>query len=516
MALYSWKDPGWVFLVAVLAATPFICASAMAPALLSFAPTVEPVGQVADARAFAAGASSIGDEAAPFQLMLLTLADRFADAPGRIQLIAKAIAAVLAAYPLAYFASVRLPTVLAVAMTAAIASFIVAPFSGPSDLALALFLVASTALALSPADEGWDRAIFEGLLVGGIMFALWLLNPVFTLAGFAVLSACPFLTGLAGFSRYATAFGTFVVFAIVAEIAVPGLNGARAEIASAMVAEGLVNTARMVGAWGLAGVAASSLVVIGATAVFGGREHARGWAAGAGFLAIAALASALSGAQPALAFAFAGAMAVFSIHSPFYDGIFRDHDRGSIAAAGAVGALVLFWFALTGVDGASQLKSQWQAGARQESGAAAALAIAYPTVNQQASWARAISGFRGGQSLVGNAPMDQSEMMFEAATRAKAISKAGAPIAFLTGDDTACVFAGGRRCRSDARAAAADASVVFVPRLDLSEATRKQKDHAEAFLYTEFKLAERTQFWELWVRRGALIPDAAIEFGQGL
>ncbi|MEM9898351.1 MAG: hypothetical protein AAF742_03130, partial [Pseudomonadota bacterium] len=161
--LYGWSDPAWAFCVAILASTPFLMAAAFSPAYLSLAPTVEPIADVANARALANGAHLV-QEVAPLQLILLKIADQFTDAPGKIHLLAKTIAAILAAYPLAYFATVRLPTIVAATLTAGIAAFIVSPFSTFADIGLAFFVVSSSALLMEPADDGFDRAMFEGVL----------------------------------------------------------------------------------------------------------------------------------------------------------------------------------------------------------------------------------------------------------------------------------------------------------------------------------------------------------------
>ncbi len=503
MALYGWRDPAWVFLAAVAASTPFVMASGFAPALLSLNATADALGPVADARAVAAGAGDPTRETAPYFLALITLADRFVAAPGRALLVAKAIAAVLAAYPMAYFASVRLPTIACVGLTATIAAFVVAPFNGASDLALAYFLVVSTALVLSPADEGWDRAIFEGLLCGGLIFALWLLNPVFALAALLVLSACPFLTGFAGLARYATAFGALLTFVAFAEIAAPGINGSRSAAAAALASAGAGAAVGGVGVWGVAGAAASAVAAIGAATVFGGKEHARGWGAAIGFMAVAFLAAGFAGAQPAPAFALAAVIAVFSIASPFYDGVFRDHDRASVVAAGVAAALTLFWIAAVCAQATAQLEVQFRAGEAAPATVKSALGVVHPSREQLAEW-RARRGALGQKArAAGEAPIDQSDMLIEAAREAIRSVQEGVSVAFLTGADIACVLAPTRECKPDGRAAAAEAGVVFVPRVDLTAAAQAEKERSEALLYTEFKLAEQTAFWEIWVRRSA-------------
>ncbi|MEM1398194.1 MAG: hypothetical protein AAGH38_12200, partial [Pseudomonadota bacterium] len=79
----------------------------------------------------------------------------------------------------------------------------------------------------------------------------------------------------------------------------------------------------------------------------------------------------------------------------------------------------------------------------------------------------------------------------------------------------ACVFVAERDCMVTGRAAAAEASVVLVPRLTLSKAASSEKSSAEAFLYTQFRLADQTRFWEMWVRRDGGSGLAKSVFRQG-
>ncbi|MEQ8935273.1 MAG: hypothetical protein RIE56_05735, partial [Amphiplicatus sp.] len=211
--LYGWRRPGPVVFLALLAALPFVLAAAFAPALLSLAPTVDLIAPIANARAVAGGAAPLSAEAAPFYALLLLLGDGFADAPGRIHLLAKAFAAALVVCPLVYFSSVRFPAAMSVLFAAAFAAYVAAPFSGPEEIALALFLVASLAFVCAPADDGAGRARAEGALGGVLLAALWLSSPAFALAGFIALSACPFLTGPTGLRRYVSALVVFVALA---------------------------------------------------------------------------------------------------------------------------------------------------------------------------------------------------------------------------------------------------------------------------------------------------------------
>ncbi|NWG91689.1 MAG: hypothetical protein HXY21_04175, partial [Parvularculaceae bacterium] len=352
MALYTWQEPGFVFGLSMLAAAPFILAALLSPALLSLAPTLTVIAPIADARAIMSGAAALEDASSPLYLALLMAADFFFESPGRIHLAAKAFAAILVASPLAYFAAARFPAIQAVLLTAGLAAFVAAPFSGPLEISLALLSALAVAFIVAPADEGAFRARLEGGLAAALLFALWISNPVFALLGFLALSACPFLTGRRRLDRYFVALPGAIAIAVGAEILAPGLSIARASAAS-----GALNAAGSgvaVGVWGLAGVGASTAIVLFAAAVFGGREHAKGWLTAAVFLAITLVAVKLAGAQSTPLFALAAAIAAFSVSSPFYDGVFRQHDRASIAVAASVAALTLFWTAAIIAQSAGQ------------------------------------------------------------------------------------------------------------------------------------------------------------------
>ena len=84
---------------------------------------------------------------------------------------------------------------------------------------------------------------------------------------------------------------------------------------------------------------------------------------------------------------------------------------------------------------------------------------------------------------------------------ARAITEDGGKVAFLTGADAACLLAELGPCHENSNIAAQHADIVFVPRLDLGAAAFAAKGRAEALLYTEFKLSEKTPFWEVWVRQ---------------
>jgi len=504
-ALYAWQAPGWVFPFSLAAALPFILAAALAPALLSLAPTAQMIAPIADARAIAGGAAPFEAAGAPFYSLLLLAADLFADAPGRIHLAAKAIAAALIACPMAYLASARFPALQAILLAAALAATVTAPFSGPAEIALAIFLLIVTALICAPADESFGRARFESGLAGLGLMALWLLSPAFWLASVGAIAAAPFLTGRGGLMRSAAGLVVFMVLAGGFELAAPGVNLARAAALPALFGAGGIFIGES--AAGLGGVAASTGIVILAAAIFGGGEHWRGWGAGAGLALVALLAARLAGANAAPVFVFAAALACFSIASPFYDGISRAHDRASIAVALVAAGLTLFWTASLIVHGSGQLMLQARVAAGAPSDIRAELGLVQPGGPTIANWIEeGRFSTPEARELFALAPVDQSAMLLEAASRAKTFASHGLDVAILAGSDAACVIAEKRPCRASGAEAASEANVVFAPRLDLDPATAEAKSSAEALLYTEFKLVEQTALWDIWVRRGAILP----------
>ncbi|MEE2690576.1 MAG: hypothetical protein VX640_03440 [Pseudomonadota bacterium] len=503
--LYTWRSPGWSLSFALLFSLPFIVAAMLAPALLSLAPTADLIAPIADARAVAGGASALKNEATPFYALLLLAADLFAEAPGRIHLVAKAFAAALVAGPLAYFSAARFPAAMTALLAAAFAAYIAAPFSGPAELALAVFLAGAVCFACAPADESAARARIEGAFGGALLAALWLLSPVFSLAGFVALSACPFLTGRAGLVRYAGALAMFAALAGFCELLSPGINLVRAGAASGLFSNGLSIAGES--ATALGGVAAATAVIIFCAAVFGGVEHARGWGAGLALVIVAFIAARLAGANPAPVFLAGAAFAAFSVSSPFYDGVFRDHDRASAALAAAAASLTLFWTAALAAHGAGQLMLQQRAAEEAPANIRAELALVQPGGPTIAKWVEeGRFSTPEARELFALAPVDQSAMLLEAAARARKLAGQGVDVAILTGADAACVIADKRRCLADGAAAAGAANVVFVPRLDLDPATSAAKGRSEALLYTEFRLAEQTPLWDVWVRRGASLP----------
>ena len=507
MAIYSWQTPGWSFLLSVLAAIPFVLAAMFAPALISLTPTVDMLAPIAEARAIMNGGEPLQEHASPFYVLVLWAADIFADTPGRIHLLAKALSAFFIIYPMAYFSASRLPIFPAVLTTGAIAAYVAAPFSGPAEFALALFLVVSFCFVSASADNAPGRARFEGLIAGAGLYALWLLHPVFSLAGFLALSACPFLSGRCGLSRYASTLAVFAAFAALAEFLLPGINVARAEAASGVLQMDASFYAQE-GTMGLTGVAASTVLVLMSAWVFGGREHVRAWATALGFGVSAFLVARLAGANALPVFVLASAIAVFSVASPFYDGLFRAHDRASVSVALVGAALTLFWAGAILVHTGGQFALQDQVARSAPENIRTELALVQPGGPTIARWIEeGRFSTPEAREFFALAPVDQSAMLLEAASRAKTFADKGVGVAILTGPDTACILAEQRDCHVTGNAAASAANVVFVPRLDLGPETAAAKGSAEALLYTEFKLTEQTALWDIWVRRGATVPQ---------
>ncbi len=516
MAIYSWQEPGWSFLWSVLAAAPFMLAAVLAPALLSLSPTVDMIAPIAEARAIGAGADSLSDHASPLYVLLLLAADMFADAPGRIHLLAKAFSALFVVYPMAYFAASRLPIFPAVLSTAALAAYVASPFAGPAEFALAIFLVNSFCFVAASADNAPGRARFEGGIAGVGLYALWLLNPVFSLAGFIALSACPFLSGRRGLSRYAATLAIFAVLAAVAEFLAPGINICRASAASgALQIDASFSGSE--GAMGLSGAAISTFLVLASVSVFGGREHLKAWLVALGLGLTAFIAARLVGANALPVFVFVAAIAAFSVSSPFYDGLFRSHDRASVSVALTGATLTLFWTMAIVVHAAGQFALQQQVAQSAPANIRTELALVQPGGPTIARWIEeGRFSTPEAREFLALAPVDQSAMLLEAASRAKPMAARGLGVAILTGADTACVLAERRNCYATGDAAAHEANVVFVPRLDLDPATTAAVGRAEAMLYTEFKLVEQTPLWEIWVRRGATVPSSLIRTTGGV
>jgi hypothetical protein len=514
MRLFTWRQPGWVLLWCVGGGSLFVAAALLAPALLSLAPTVDMIGPVAEARAVFAGEASLAAQEAPFHLLLLMAADIFADAPGRVHLVAKAIGAALVLSVFAFVAVTRLPALFAALATAALAAFVAAPFSGPAELGLALFLVCGFSFVTMSAEENASRARVEGALAGLLLAALWLLNPIFALAGFMLLAACPFLTGRTGLWRYAGALCAFAAAAGLAEVVAPGINLARAASApDALDIRALFKGGES--AIGLGGAAYGALIVILSSAVFGGGASWKNWAAACALMAAGLIAARLTGANALPVFAFAAGIACFSVSSPFYDGLFRDHDRSSVAVALTAAALSLFWTGSIAAHAAGQFALQNRTAKAAPENIRSELALVQPGGPTIAKWVEeGRFSTPEAREFFALTPVDQSAMLLEAAARARKIAAQGLDVAFLTGADTACVLAEKRECQADGPAAANEASVVFVPRLDMDPATTAAKGRAEALLYTQFKMVERTALWEIWVRRDAAAPAGLFAGGE--
>ncbi|NNL89221.1 MAG: hypothetical protein HKP25_09130 [Marinicaulis sp.] len=515
MTLFSWQQPGWTFLWAVAAGLVFCAFAFMAPALLSVSPTVDLIAPIATARAITGGEAMLVDQQSPFYLFLIMGADYFADSPGRIHLVAKAFSALIVAYSLSHIASSRLPIIQTVLISAAFAAYVAAPFAGPAEFGLALLLVCSLCFVSASADNSAKRARGEGLLAGALLYSLWILSPVFSLAGFLVLSACPFLSGRSGLTRYATTLIAFAVLAGVCEYFAPGINLARASAASGVLTMDATFSNRET-AIGLSGIAMSTIVIIAATVVFGGREHARGWIAAFALGAVAFVAARLAGANVLPVFIIVAAITCFSVSSPFYDGLFSNHDRASVATALTASSLTCFWTVAIIINAFGQFSLQRQVAEDTPENIKSELALVQPGGPTIARWVEE-GRFTTPEAreYFALAPIDQSVMLLEAASRAKTISEQGLEVAILTGADTACILTNARSCRASGAQAAAGAKVVFVPRLDLDPATAETKDKAEALLYTEFELIERSALWEIWVRRGVTIPANFWSGAQG-
>ncbi len=503
LAFYRWGDPNWVAGLSLLAAAPFILAAVSAPALLSFLPTAEMIAPIADARALLEMEPGTARPTASAALLLA--ADAFADAPGRIHLIAKALAAALVAVPMAILSATRLPALAAALLTGELAAGLAAPFSGPSDLALAAFLLVAIALLCPAARESPARARVEGVIAAGAMFVLWTLSPAFTLGGFFVLAVAPCLGAGDNAVRLPVALAGFAALSILAEGVAPGFNLEQARIAFSMVADAPAGEARIAG-----GLAASAAIVVACAAIVGGAGRWRGWGVAAGIGVLASAAAILAGADPSPALLSAAAIAAFTAASPFYEALLRGRDRAGVAIALAVAALTLFWSAAHIALAGGRLLMQSAAARAAPSDIRAELALVQPGAPTIARWvAEGRFSTPEARDLFALAPVDQSAILLDAAMRARSFAARGLNVAILTGADAACVIATSRPCRAGGAEAVDSASVVLVPRLDLDPATAAAKGKAEALLYTEFRLAELTPLWEIWIRRGAGLPDGS-------
>ena len=506
MALFLWRDAPMATMIAMAAALPAAIAALAAPALLSYAATADLIAPIAEARAMASGAVDASSVSSPLSLALLLGGDVFFEAPGRIHLGAKALSALIAAAAVAAFASVRFSLAQTVLLCGATAAFVAAPLSGPDETAFALLIALAIAFLSAPAQETRLRAGLEGAAAGLVLVALWMSSAVLALFAVAALSACPFLSGRRGFIRYAAAVVFAALLVACAELAAPGAAAARA--ASVTHALASAGAPAAPAAFAIAALASGAVVVLLIASIFGGREHARGALTAGALLLFGWAAALVVGAEAALIFPVAAAIAVFSTSSPFYDGVFRAHDRASVAVSCAAGILTLGLCVGLFAQTTEQFARQARAAAAAPAGTVEAFAIVQPPDLAIARWV-AEGRFASAQAraLFPLTPADQSAMLLSAGAQARALSAQGYEVAILAEGDIACVIAGRRDCARDGRAAAARAKIVFVPRIDLDAASAALKGRSEALLYTEFRKVDETPDWDIWVRRGVSLPS---------
>ncbi len=505
--LFGWRDARSATLIALAASLPAILAALAAPALLTTAPTADLLAPVAEARALSSGSADLVSTASPFDLSLLMAADVLFEAPGRIHLGAKAIAAFLAASAIGVFAAVRFSLLQAALIAAATAAYVAAPLSGTPETALAFLAAVAVGFLCAPADGSRTRALAEGALGGLLLFALWMSHSALALAGVLALAACPFLSGARGLFRYGAAIAAVAAAVGAGEILSPGLVAARAEhAASAFAAAASIPSSASV--FDVATLAAAALIALVVSAIFGGDQHRRNWMTAFAFLAIGWAAALVAGASPAILFLAAAALAVFSTSSPFYDGVFRAPDRASIAVSGGAGAIALGLGLALIIQSANQFVRQAEAAAAAPKPVLEAFAVVQPPELAVERWMRE-GRFRTAEAraMFPLAPADQTAMLLDAAREARALGEAGYETAILARGDIACVIAGRRDCATDGRTAAARAQIVLVPRFDLDAAGAATAGKAEALLYTEFRRLSETPQWDIWIRRGVALPE---------
>lgn len=504
MGLFGWGEARGATLFALVPALAFAAASILAPALISLGSTASVIAPIADARALAAGATRIDALGAPLYSLLLLLGSELADSPGRAHLIAKGLAAAVIAVQASMLLSARLPSLAAIVITAALSAYAAAPFSGPSEFALALMLTTAAALSCPPNRANSAKAIADGVLIGLGAASLWFLDPLmaFALAPIAVLGA------FHGKSSLVSAISAAVLFCLVAasiDVFSRGFNESRLVLALPRVVT--ASPTEMASAGSL-GVSATAAIVIFCAAVFGGREQWRSWASGVAVALCGAGAAYFARTYAAPALFVASAIAVFSIPSPFYNGVFRNHDRASVSLALASGALALFWAGAATLSVGGQLAFQINAASDAPADIRAELGLIQPGGRTLAQWvAEGRVAAASAREAFAMAPADQSAVLLDGARRAREIAGHGVGVAILTGADAACVIAEGRPCAADGPRAARESEIVLVPRLDLDRATAEAKARAEVLLYTDFRLAEQTDLWDVWVRRNASLPS---------
>jgi hypothetical protein len=364
----------------------------------------------------------------------------------------------------------------------------------------------AVAFLCAPAHETRARAALEGALAGLILVALWMSSAILALFGVAALAACPFLSGGRGLIRYVGAIAITAFGAGLSEWLAPGVSAARALTVSGALA-GIDLSPSLIAAFDVVTLGLGAGVVLLLSAIFGGREHSRNWRMAIAFLLIGWAGAIIAGAEVALVFAFAAAIAVFSTSSPFYDGVFRAHDRASIAVSGAAGLMALGLCAAIFAQSTDQFIRQARAAALSPVEAAGAFGIVQPPGPVIARWVEeGRFATAEARALFPLTPADQSAMLLAAGEQVRALRKAGFEAAILAQGDIACVMAGRRDCASDGRAAAARAAIVLVPRLDLDATGASVRDKSEALLYTEFRKIKETPRWDIWVRRGVALP----------
>lgn len=504
--LYGWREGPGASLVGLAAALPAVLAALGAPALLTLSTTAEILAPVAEARAFASGGGNLLSTVSPFDLSLLFAADFFFEAPGRIHLGAKAFAALIAAAAIGVFAAVRFSLAQTALIAAAAGAFVAAPLSGAPEAALALFAAVSVCFLCAPADASRARAIGEGALSGVLLYALWLSNAALALTGVLALSACPFLSGARGLYRYGAALLLLAVFTALSEMLAPGLAAARAEMAAAALSTAGKTDIAAPG-FDIAALAPLAFGALLLSAIFGGDLHRRNWMKAFAFLAFGWAGAVVAGSSPALLFLVAAAIAVFSTSSPFYDGVFRTHDRASVAVSGAAALISLGLSAALILQSTDQFLRQARAAAAAPAAAITAFAVVQPPELTLARWMEE-GRFESAEAraLFPLAPADQTAMLLAAAEQARALDEAGFETAILAKGDIACVMAGRRACAIDGKAAAARAKIVLVPRIALDAASADMAGRAEALLYTEFRRLNETPQWDVWIRRGVTLP----------
>lgn len=498
-ALYGWAEPSVTVLICMGVATPFLLAAILAPALLTFEPTARMLSPIAEARAAASGAFNPAQSANPLLLITYVFGDWFADSPGRVHLMGKFFAATIVACLFALTAAARFPVIVAAALCAALVGSIVQPYAGATEISVAFLAILATALLAPPAENAVRRASLDGGVAAAALFALWSSAPILSFAGFAALSATPFLTPRVGLVRYLVCVIGFGAIAAVSEAMAPGLFMARVAAASAAAA-GYAPGEALASAVTLDAMMLPVLGVIVAAAIFGGRAHARAAISGSAIVCAALFIG--GGGHVSALLALAAAIAAFSPASPFYDGVFRDHDRASIAVALLAGAMSVFSAASISADAAGRLVLQNRIAETAPAQVRRTLGLVQPNGPSVARWIEeGRFSTREARTLFALTPEDQSAALLSAAEDAQAFLAQGVDVAILSAGDLACVLLETRACAPSGPAAVRAAGVVFAPRLDLDAETAAARGRSEALLYSEFRLADQTPLWDIWVRK---------------